>query len=107
MKTSKTANSIETSLTRQLFNMAKNYDDVIDLTLGDPDIPPKQMIKAAACERACCDDGNFVLVDFGNFAVNKFDIFVTFDFFINYIKMIVHKSILSLISSTTQLNKYK
>lgn len=50
MKISKIANSIETSLTRQLFNMAKNYDDVIDLTLGDPDVPPLDVIKAAACE---------------------------------------------------------
>lgn len=50
MKISKIANSIETSLTRQLFNMAKNYDDVIDLTLGDPDVPPLDPIKEAACE---------------------------------------------------------
>ena len=50
MKISKIANSIETSLTRQLFNMAKEYDDVIDLTLGDPDVSPVDEIKKAACE---------------------------------------------------------
>lgn len=50
MKISKVTNSIETSLTRHLFNMAKNYDDVIDLTLGDPDVPPLKEIKSAACD---------------------------------------------------------
>lgn len=50
MKISKLAGNLETSLTRQLFNMAKKYDDVIDLTLGDPDVPPLDAIKAAACE---------------------------------------------------------
>lgn len=43
------AKAIEPSLTRQLFNMAKKYNDVIDLTLGDPDIPPLNSIKKAAC----------------------------------------------------------
>lgn len=50
MKIAKVAKSIEGSLTRQLFNLAAQYDDVIDLTLGDPDIPPLQPIKEAACE---------------------------------------------------------
>lgn len=50
MKISKAANVIESSLSRQLFNMAKNYDDVIDLTLGDPDIVPSEHIRSAACE---------------------------------------------------------
>lgn len=52
MKISKTANSIAPSLSRQLFNMAKNYTDVVDLTLGDPDIPPAQVIRQAAGEAA-------------------------------------------------------
>lgn len=43
------ANGIQTSFTRQLFNMSKEYDDVIDLTLGDPDVQPHPAIKAAAC----------------------------------------------------------
>lgn len=47
---SETANSIQTSFTRQLFNMAKEYDDVIDFTLGDPDVPTHSAIKRAACK---------------------------------------------------------
>ncbi|MBO5253199.1 MAG: aspartate aminotransferase, partial [Clostridia bacterium] len=50
MKISKMANAVEPSLSRQLFNMAKNYNDVIDLTLGDPDIVPSEKIRKAACE---------------------------------------------------------
>lgn len=37
------------SLTRRLFNMAKEYNNVIDFTLGDPDVQPHQAIKDAAC----------------------------------------------------------
>ena len=50
MKISKKASQIETSLTRQFFNIAKQYDDVIDLTLGDPDVSPNEQIRQAACE---------------------------------------------------------
>ena len=50
MKVSKRAQAIEPSLSRQLFNMAKSYHDVIDLTLGDPDIVPSVKIREAACE---------------------------------------------------------
>lgn len=50
MKISNTANAVEPSLTRKLFNMAKEYNDVIDLTLGDPDVPPSEKIRLAACE---------------------------------------------------------
>lgn len=49
IKISNTASLVKPSLTRKLFNMAKSYDDVIDFTLGDPDIPPAQDIKDAAC----------------------------------------------------------
>lgn len=49
IQTSNIANGIQTSFTRQLFNLAKEYDDVIDFTLGDPDVQPHQAIKAAAC----------------------------------------------------------
>ncbi len=39
---------IAPTLSRQLFMMAKRYDDVIDFTLGDPDIPtPKPICDAA------------------------------------------------------------
>ncbi len=54
IQTSNIANSIQTSFTRQLFNMAKEYDDVIDFTLGDPDVQPHSAIKQAAC-RAILD----------------------------------------------------
>ncbi len=40
---------VKPSLTRKLFNMAKAYDDVIDFTLGDPDVQPHQAIKDAGC----------------------------------------------------------
>lgn len=49
IQTSDIANGIQTSFTRQLFNMAKEYDDVIDFTLGDPDVQTHAAIKAAAC----------------------------------------------------------
>lgn len=49
IKTSKVADSIKLSLVRSLFNEAKKYDDVIDFTLGDPDVQPHQAIKDAAC----------------------------------------------------------
>lgn len=47
--------NIQPSLTRKLFNMAKNYNDVIDLTLGDPDLPPPKEISTAAY-KAMCDN---------------------------------------------------
>lgn len=50
MKLSNIAKGIEPSLTRKLFNMAQEYDDVIDLTLGDPDLPAPERIKSAAVE---------------------------------------------------------
>ena len=49
IKTSIVANSIKQSLVRRLFNEAKKYDDVIDFTLGDPDVQTHQAIKDAAC----------------------------------------------------------
>ena len=49
MKLSRAASGLETSLTRQLFNKAKQYNDVIDLTLGDPDLMPLQSIRNSAC----------------------------------------------------------
>lgn len=46
---SKVANAIEPSLIRSVFNLAKTMDDVVDFTLGDPDVQPHQAIKDAAC----------------------------------------------------------
>lgn len=39
---------ISPTLSRQLFMMAKQYDDVVDFTLGDPDIPTPEAICEAA-----------------------------------------------------------
>lgn len=51
MKTSKMAEAITPSLTRKLFNMALEIgNDVINLTLGDPDILPPEQIRMAACD---------------------------------------------------------
>lgn len=47
---SKVADSIEPSLIRSIFNLAKTMDDVVDFTLGDPDVQPHQAIKDAACK---------------------------------------------------------
>lgn len=49
MKISSKAKNITPSLTRKLFNMAQEYTDVVDLTLGDPDIAAPEEIKEAAC----------------------------------------------------------
>jgi len=49
IKTSIVADSIKLSLVRSLFNEAKKYNDVIDFTLGDPDVHTHQAIKDAAC----------------------------------------------------------
>lgn len=46
---SKVSEAVQPSLTRKLFNMARAYDDVIDFTLGDPDVPTHQAIKDAGC----------------------------------------------------------
>ncbi len=50
MKLSDRVSSISPSLTRQLFDLAQEYSDVIDLTLGDPDLKPAQYIRDAACK---------------------------------------------------------
>lgn len=50
IKTSVVADSVKLSLVRSLFNEAKKYDDVIDFTLGDPDVQTHQAIKDAACD---------------------------------------------------------
>lgn len=49
IKVSELAQAVQPTLTRHIFNLAKAYDDVIDFTLGDPDIQPHQEIKDAAC----------------------------------------------------------
>lgn len=49
MKISAMAQSIEQSLTRQLFDRANQYENVIDFTLGDPDYPTPTRIQRAGC----------------------------------------------------------
>lgn len=48
-KLSRRASCIEPSLTRDLFNRALCLEGVINLTLGDPDLPPPQPVRDAAC----------------------------------------------------------
>ena len=59
--------NIQPSLTRTLFNMAKDYKNVIDFTLGDPDIPTPLPIKEAGCkaimEDKTCYSQNAGLID--------------------------------------------
>lgn len=50
MKLSEKATIIEPSLTRQLFDMASQYDDAINLTLGDPDVKPNVVIREVAAD---------------------------------------------------------
>ena len=50
MRISEMANRIQPSLTRKLFDMAKQYEDVIDFTLGDPDYETPEYIKKAGCD---------------------------------------------------------
>ena len=40
---------VKPSLTRKLFNMAKEFDDVVDFTLGDPDVPTPKAVQTAGC----------------------------------------------------------
>lgn len=48
MQISDISRVVETTLSRQLFMLAKQYDDCIDFTLGDPDLPtPKTICEAA------------------------------------------------------------
>ena len=54
MKLAKRVMSLEQSLTRRLFDMSQKLNDVIDLTLGDPDIVPQQLIRDAACSAIQC-----------------------------------------------------
>lgn len=49
MKISKRASLINQSFTRELFDKAKHYDNVIDFTLGDPDFSTPERIRNAAC----------------------------------------------------------
>lgn len=47
---SKVSEGIAPSMIRKLFNLAKSMNDVVDFTLGDPDVQPHLNIKKAACK---------------------------------------------------------
>lgn len=49
MKVSKLTDRVQPSKGRQLFNLAAQYKDVINLTLGDPDIIPPVSVRTAGC----------------------------------------------------------
>ena len=46
---SEVSSIVKPSLTRELYNLSKKYEDVVDFTLGDPDIPTALAIKQAGC----------------------------------------------------------
>jgi len=50
MRISTVVKENEPQLVRKLYDKAKEYKNVIDLTLGDPDIPPPVKVKNAACQ---------------------------------------------------------
>ena len=50
VQVSNIAKKIEPSRGRALFNMALQYKDVLNLTLGDPDLMPPEEIRLAGCE---------------------------------------------------------
>ena len=52
MELSSLSRVIAPTLSRQLFMMAKQYDDVVDFTLGDPDLPTPHAISEAAYDAA-------------------------------------------------------
>lgn len=49
MKVSKLTDRVQPSKGRQLFNLATQYKDVINLTLGDPDIIPPASVRISGC----------------------------------------------------------
>ena len=49
MKLSKKALDLTPSEPRRIYDAAQKYKDVIDLTLGDPDLPPPVNVQEAAC----------------------------------------------------------
>ena len=48
MLVSKIVKENEPQLVRRIYDKSKEYENVVDLTLGDPDIPTPQMVKDAA-----------------------------------------------------------
>ena len=50
MKLSRRAVQLTPSEPRRIYDEAQKYRNVIDLTLGDPDLPPPMNVREAACE---------------------------------------------------------
>lgn len=53
MKLSQRAVQLTPSEPRRIYDEAQKYRNVIDLTLGDPDLPPPMNVREAACEAIC------------------------------------------------------
>ena len=53
MKISERALNLSPSEPRRIYDAAQKYTNVIDLTLGDPDLPPPENIQSAACQAIC------------------------------------------------------
>ena len=49
MKLSERALGLTPSEPRKVYDAAQKYSNVIDLTLGDPDLPPPSNVQDAAC----------------------------------------------------------
>ena len=49
MKLSERARNLKQSEPRRIYDAAQKYRDVIDLTLGDPDLPPPENVREAGC----------------------------------------------------------
>ena len=49
MKTAERVACVLPSPPRAVFDLASTLDDVVDLTLGDPDLPPPLNVREAAC----------------------------------------------------------
>ena len=48
MLLSRNAKNLTPSEPRRIYDEAQKYNDVIDLTLGDPDLPPPRNVQEAA-----------------------------------------------------------
>ena len=50
LKTASRVACVAPSPPRAVFDLASTLDDVVDLTLGDPDLPPPENVREAACK---------------------------------------------------------
>lgn len=59
MRLSKRIGKLEPQLARKMYTKARQFRDVIDLTLGDPDMPTPEHIKRAGCESILENDTHY------------------------------------------------